>query len=36
MRGKIFVWLLATLLLGTVAAQAQRPVKVPVPVIRSS
>jgi putative ABC transport system substrate-binding protein len=29
MRGKIFVGLLATLLLGTVAAQAQRPVKVP-------
>ena len=29
MSGKIFVWLLTTLLLGTVYAQAQQPAKVP-------
>ena len=29
MSGKIFVWLLTTVLLGTVSAEAQQPKKVP-------
>ena len=29
MSGKIFVWLLATVLLGTVSAHAQQPAKIP-------